>query len=224
MSTTTQEEILKYLRHHIPRAHFEEVVGVIPVAFKAAFDDANKLVHIPKSRKRSQDRYTYLQDSLAGLANAWGASVTPTVPKGEFYTLMSSGSIKVTAAVKPWKKKVRPAQYRLKNSRLNTFLSSPQLELLEGVESQTLSVSEMLNAIVIPLAPPSHMDQSKPLDIILAVPYFNSCTEYHVWCKFDDFLRGYETISSGAPDLGWPTIKRKMREDENLSSFGEDTE
>tara|TARA_B100001059_G_scaffold235346_1_gene280639 strand:- start:3002 stop:3673 length:672 start_codon:yes stop_codon:yes gene_type:complete len=218
---TTQEQILQYLRHYTPRAHFEDAIDAIFVGFKKAFDEANALVHTPKERKRAQDRYSYVQENLAALVSSWNAIVTSTAPHGEFYTLMSSGNIKITAAVKPWKKKIRPAQYRLKNSRLNSFLSSPQLELLGRPEGQPVSTGEMLNAIIIPLAPPSHQDQSKPLDIILAVPYFNSCAEYHVWCTLSDFLKGYESMTSAAPDLGWPTIKRKMRDDEDASSSDE---
>ena len=218
---TTQEQVLNYLRYHIPRSRFEEAKSAILVGFNTAYEEANKLVYVPKDRKRGQDRYTYVQESLAALLSSWNAQVTPTAPMGEFYTLLSSANIKITAAVKPWNKKVRPAQYRKKNSQLNSFLSSPQLDLLGGAESQMLSPGEMLNAIIIPLAPPRHQDQSKPLDIILAVPYFNSCSDYHVWCKFDDLFYGYESMTSVAPDLGWPTIKRKMRDDGDASSSDE---
>ncbi|HCF2040624.1 TPA: hypothetical protein NH970_006355, partial [Pseudomonas aeruginosa] len=126
------------------------------------------------------------------------------------------------AAIKPWKKKLRPAKYRLNNSKLNRFLMSPQLELL-GAGDITVDIENILNAIVIPLSPPWHLDQSKPLDIILAVPYFNSCSDYHVWCSLDKFIEGYEKEIAGDLDLAWPVIRKQMRRDEGLDeSTGEE--
>ena len=102
---TTQEQVLNYLRYHIPRSRFEEAKSAILVGFNTAYEEANKLVYVPKDRKRGQDRYTYVQESLAALLSSWNAQVTPTAPMGEFYTLLSSANIKITAAVKPWNKK-----------------------------------------------------------------------------------------------------------------------
>lgn len=82
----TQEEILSYLRRKVPRNHFEEIKNIIPTAFRKAFAAGNDIVHIPKDRKRAQDRYTYIQDGLAGLQQAWSSQVVSTNPKGEFYT------------------------------------------------------------------------------------------------------------------------------------------
>jgi hypothetical protein len=215
----TKEEILAYLRSQVPRSHFEEVKSVIPIAFEKAHGAALDLVHIPQDRKRAQDRYSYLQDGLAGLQEQWASRVVPTEPKGEFYTLLNTESVRLTAAVKPWKKAIRPAKYRLNNSRLNKFLISPQLELLG--EGQPIFPSEkVLNAIIIPVAPPRHMDQAKPLDIILAVPYFNSCLDYHVWHRLDDFIDGYENVDSSPVDLAWPTLRDRMRHAENLDEEG----
>lgn len=218
----TQDEILSYLRKRIPRNHFEEIKNVVPVAFKKAHDAGSDLVHIPKDRKRAQDRYAYIQDGLAGLQKTWSSQVVPTNPKGEFYTLMNAENVRLTAAIKPWKKKLRPAKYRLNNSKLNKFLMSPQLELL-GDDNISVDIENILNAIVIPLSPPWHMDQSKPLDIILAVPYFNSCSDYHVWCSLDKFIEGYEKEVAGDLDLAWPVIRKQMRRDEGLDeSTGEE--
>lgn len=213
----TQEEILSYLRRKIPRNHFEDINNVVPVAFKKAHDSGHDVIYIPKERKRAQDRYTYIQDGLAGLQQTWTSEVTSTNPKGEFYTLMTSGNVRLTAAIKPWKKALRPAKYRLNNSKLNQFLMSPQLELLDGSSFET-SLDNTLNVVLIPLAPPRHMNQAAPLDIILAVPYFNSCSDYHVWCSLSKFLKGYEEEDQVGVDLAWPTIRKQMRQDEEADS------
>ncbi|MCM2377912.1 hypothetical protein [Pseudomonas marginalis] len=218
----TQEEILSYLRRKVPRNHFEEIKNIIPTAFRKAFAAGNDIVHIPKDRKRAQDRYTYIQDGLAGLQQAWSSQVVSTNPKGEFYTLMTTADVRLTAAVKPWKKTLRPAKYRLNNSKLNSFLMSPQLELGEK-NPISISSDHTLNAIVIPLSPPRHMSQDAPLDIILAVPYFNSCADYHVWCTLNEFLAGYESEVDNNFDLAWPVIRKQMRRDEGLEdSFSEE--
>lgn len=211
----TQDEILSYLRSRIPRNHFEEIKDVVPIAFQKAYDAGNDLVHIPKDRKRAQDRYSFIQDGLAGLQKTWSSKVLPTNPRGEFYTLMNAENIRLTAAIKPWKKKLRPAKYRLNNSKLNKFLMSPQLELLDET-GNFFDIENILNAIIIPLAPPPYTEQHRPLDIILAIPYFNSCSDYHVWCSLDKFILSYEEETTGSVDLAWPVIRKQMRRDEGL--------
>lgn len=210
----TQDEILSFIRKQVPRGHFEELLMIIPQAFQKAHQAANELVHIPKGRKRAQDRYSFLQDGLAGLSKMWSSAVTPTEPAGEFYTLMTMGNIKITAAIKPWKKRIRPAKYRLNNSRLNKFLTSPQMTLL-GENSEPLSADDTLNAVIIPFAPSPHMDQSKPLDILIAVPYYSSDSHYHVWHSMSDFMAGYDEVAA-IPDFDgvWPKLRQRMREDE----------
>lgn len=67
------------------------------------------------------------------------------------------------------------------------------------------------------------MSQDAPLDIILAVPYFNSCADYHVWCTLNEFLAGYESEVDNNFDLAWPVIRKQMRRDEGLEdSFSEE--
>lgn len=216
----TQEQILRFIRRQIPRSHFEDILGVIPVAFSKAHEACQQLVHLPHERKRAQDRYFFLQDGLADLKISWSSQVTPTLPCGEFYTLMQSGNVKVTAAVKPWKRKVRPAQYRRNNSKLNNFLASSQLDFLDD-QSVEFGGDESLNAIVIPLAPPPHADQSAPLGTIIAVPYFDSCRDYHVWCDIRRFMEGYESDSyDESDDFVWPVIRQRMRSDEEGRSDG----
>jgi len=211
----TQDQILRYIRRQVPRAHFEEVRSIIPLAFEKAHQASQQLVHIPKSRKRAQDRCFFLQDGLAGLSTSWSAQVTSTNPAGEFYTMMSAANVRITAAVKPWRKKIRPAKYRANNAKLNRFLTTPQMSLLEGDEI-VLRAEDTLNAVIIPLAPPYHMDQSAPLGIILAVPYFNNCRDFHVWCDLGNFLEGYESDVSDYLDDGvWPSIRQRMRQDED---------
>lgn len=218
----TQDEILSFIRKQVPRAHFEELQIVIPTAFEKAHRASNELIHIPKNRKRAQDRYSFLQDGLAGLSKTWSSTVTPTEPSGEFYTLMMAGNIKITAAVKPWRKKIRPAKYRLSNSRLNKFLTSPQMDFLGGNDN-SLAIDDTLNAVIIPFAPSPYMNQAAPLDILIAVPYFNSSDNYHVWCSLNDFLKGYENESvEEFKDTVWPTLRQRMRNDEgNAAESGE---
>ena len=109
-------------------------IVIIPTAFEKAHRASNELVHIPKNRKRAQDRYSFLQDGLAGLSKTWSSTVKSTEPSGEFYTLMMAGNIKLTAAVKPWRKKIRPAKYRISNSRLNKFLTSPHMIIIRAIK------------------------------------------------------------------------------------------
>ena len=89
----TQDEILTFIRNQVPRGHFEEILTIIPQAFQKAHQAAGELVNIPKGRKRAQDRYSFLQDGLAGLSRTWSSSVTTTQPAGEFY-LLTMGNIK----------------------------------------------------------------------------------------------------------------------------------
>ncbi|NBK54523.1 hypothetical protein [Pseudomonas aeruginosa] len=214
VSMKTQDEILTFIRNQVPRGHFEEILTIIPQAFQKAHQAAGELVNIPKGRKRAQDRYSFLQDGLAGLSRTWSSSVTTTQPAGEFYTLMTMGNIKITAAIKPWKKTVRPAKYRLNNSRLNKFLTSPQMSLLDE-NSEPLSADDTLNAVIIPFSPSPHMDQSRPLDILIAVPYYSSTSHYHVWQSMSDFMAGYNEAASPTDFDGvWPKLRQRMREDE----------
>lgn len=213
----TQDQVLRYIRRQVPRAHFEEICSVIPIAFEKAYQASQQLVHIPesKSRKCAQDRYFFLQDGLAGLYASWSPQVTSTNPLGEFYTMMTAANVRITAAVKPWRKMVRPAKYRANNAKLNHFLTAPQMSLLDD-EDIVLRSEDTLNAVIIPLAPPHHMDQSAPLGIVLAAPYFNSCRDFHVWCDFGNFLQGYESdIMDDSNDDVWPTLRRRMRQDED---------
>lgn len=214
---TTQDQILRYIRSKVSRAYFEEIRNAVPIAFKKAHDASLSLVNTSRDRYRSQGRYYFLQDGLADLVTSWSPEVKSTNPPGEFYTLMTAANVKVTAAVKPWKKKIRPAKYRINNSKLNKFLSAPQLDLLDQ-KDKNLIPEETLNAIIIPLSPPAHMDPAAPLSIIIAVPYFNSCVDYHVWFELDKFISGYETDEETQVEVDdgvWPIVRQRMRRDED---------
>lgn len=185
----TKEEIQSFIREQVDREFFEELGVLIPQTFQTATKVAQDLlINIPHENLRGHLRHSLAQDALAGMGR-WSPIIKSTDPKGHHYVLLELGKLRITTVVLPWQKDIRAAKHRSELKALNESLASTQMDWIDG-PSQPVS-EQLIHALVVVHAPPfGSADQSEPLAIMMAIPYFNS-KGFHMDCTFEELLQSY---------------------------------
>jgi hypothetical protein len=185
----TKEEIQGFIRGQVDREFFEELGVLIPQTFqKASKVVKDLLIHIPHEDLRGQLRHSLAQDALAGMKR-WNPLIKSTDPKGHNYVLLELGKLRITSVVLPWQKEVRAAKHRSELKALNESLASVQMDWIDGL-SHTVSEQLIHALVVIHAPPPRTADQTEPVAIMMAIPYFNG-KGFHMDCTLEELLQSY---------------------------------
>lgn len=206
----TKEEIQDFIRAQVDREFFDELGVLIPQTFqKAAKEVEDLLIHTPQEDLRGHLRHSLVQEALAGMKR-WNPIIKATDPKGHNYVLLELGKMRVTAVVLPWQKEIRTAKHRNELKTLNESLSSIQMDWIDGLKHTV--TEQLIHALVVVHAPPQRFaDQSEPVAIMMAVPYFNG-KGFHMDCTFEELLQSYSDNQATDPKpIELVKLRDKMR-------------
>lgn len=211
----TREEIQGFIRAQVDREFFDELEVLIPQTFqKAAKEVEDLLIHTPPEDLRGHLRHSLVQEALAGM-NRWNPIVKSTDPKGHNYVLLELGKLRITAVVLPWQKEIRAAKHRNELKTLNESLASIQMDWIDGL-AHTVT-EQLIHALVVVHAPPPRSaDQSEPVAIMMAVPYFNG-KGFHMDCTFEELLQSYSgNQATDQKPIELVKLRDKMRRAEDV--------
>lgn len=220
----TATKIIQFIHHYSSPELFEELPILIHEAFKLADEDSRgriKHCELRQSRKRSQDRYFYVQDAVCNAQSGWRPSIQVTENEGESYTELETVNMLATIHVPSWSNgKIRPAKYRAKNARHNIGICE-QLALQLGAKPTPEKAKnfEKLNLIVVAQAPSPEQQQDGPAHIQVRVPHENN-NGYHLIIDIDELLAGYAAAQPPVEpeDQAWPRLRKQMRQAESDES------
>lgn len=211
----TKEEIQGFIRAQVDREFFDELEVLIPQTFqKAAKEVEDLLIHTPPEDLRGHLRHSLVQEALAGMKR-WKPIVKSTDPKGHNYVLLELGKLRITAVVLPWQKEIRAAKHRNELKTLNESLASIQMDWIDGL-AHTVT-EQLIHALVVVHAPPPRSaDQSEPVAIMMAVPYFNG-KGFHMDCTFEELLQSYsDNQATDQKPIELVKLRDKMRRAEDV--------
>ncbi|WP_030128220.1 hypothetical protein [Pseudomonas sp. QTF5] len=217
----TKEEIQSFIRAQVDREFFEELGVLIPQTFqKASKVVQDLLIHTPQEDLRGHLRHSLAQEALAGMTR-WNPLIKSTDPKGHSYVLLELGKLRITSVVLPWQKEVRAAKHRSELKSLNESLASTQMDWIDGL-SHTVS-EQLIHALVVVHAPPPRSaDQSEPVAIVMAIPYFNG-KGFHMDCTFEELLQGYsDNPAIDQKPIELVKLRDKMRRAEEIEDQTDD--
>ncbi|WP_222833883.1 hypothetical protein [Pseudomonas sp. SC3(2021)] len=206
----TKEEIQSFIRAQVDKEFFDELGVLIPQTFQKALKEVEDLlIHTPHEDLRGHLRHSLVQEALAGMKR-WSPLIKSTDPKGHNYVLLEMGSLRITSVVLPWQKEIRTAKHRTELKTLNESLASPQMDWIDGL-TQTVN-EQLIHALVVVHAPPPRsQDQSEPLAITMAVPYFSG-RGFHMDCTLEDLLQSYsDNPATDQKRVELVTLRDKMR-------------
>jgi hypothetical protein len=217
----TKEEIQGFIRAQVDKEFFEELGVLIPQTFqKASKIVQDLLIHTPPEDLRGHLRHSLAQEALAGMKR-WNPLIKSTDPKGHNYVLLELGKLRITSVVLPWQKEIRAAKHRNDLKALNESLASFQMDWIDGL-SHTVS-EQLIHALVVVHAPPPRStDQSEPVAIVMAIPYFNG-KGFHMDCTFEELLQSYSDnqVADQKP-IELVKLRDKMRRAEEIEDQTDD--
>lgn len=218
--TSLSQQIISYIHHSTKIEAIEEIVTLILQAYKYADDDSEaRIFHCPlrKARKRSQDRFFYVQDLLAGGAANWTVKTRTADNGGESFSQLENEKIFLTThVISAENTRLRKAKYRDDNAKSNTGLIHQAALVFDDEDEHTkpLGLGDKLNVLIYVYSPHSNQSQASPIQFKILVP-FEKNNGYHVNLDLDQFLSGYSDMDTQAPqDQAWPKLRRKMRQAE----------
>lgn len=224
----TAAKVLQFIHQYSKPELFEELPLLISNAFRLAEKDcSDRIVHcdLRKSRKRSQDRYFYVQEAMCESQSGWNVVTRTTKNGGESYTQLATQSMLATVHVPPWfNGKLRRAGYRDENAKFNAGITE-QMTLLKDEEEAAEEWFDKLNILVVAQAPSPDKPQDEPAIIQVLVPHENN-NAYHLIISLDDLLTGYEKVDTSYEpvDQAWPKLRDVMRQVEEGGEQDEDDE
>lgn len=218
--TSLSQQIISYIHHSTKIEAIEEIVALILQAYKDADDDSDaRIFHCPlrKARKRSQDRFCYVQDILAGGVSYWTAKTRAADNGGESFSQLENEKIFLTThVISPESTRLRKAKYRDDNAKSNTGLIHQATLVFDDVAEppKPSGLANKLNVLIYVYSPHSSQSQGSPSQFKILVPFENN-NGYHVNLDLDQFLARYSKIDTQTPlDQAWPKLRRKMRQAE----------
>ena len=220
----TATKIIQFIHHYSSPELFEELPILIHEAFKLADEDSRgRIKHcaLRQSRKRSQDRYFYVQDAVCNAQSGWRPSIQVTENEGESYTELETANMLATIHVPSrFNGKIRRAKYRDKNARHNIGICEQLVFQLDAKHTPEKTKNfEKLNLLIVAQAPSPEQQQDRPTHIQILVPHENN-KGYHLRIGIDELLAGFATAQPPveSEDQAWPKLRKQMRQAESDES------
>lgn len=211
--SSIQEQLIKYVAHHLDRELLLGIEDAILSAYKAAHEDTERRIkNTPKSRFRSQARRYYIDEALAGLNEKFQSKVRPTEPRGEHYVMLCSGNITLSHIELHSGAKPRAAKHRKMMALRNAILEPQNLDFWK---SPPPDLKDSLHVVATVIHPASgHAEQFQPQSLRVTIPY-TDWNGTHLDVELSKLYEQYDVSEELSQlDTAWPSLKIALRKAE----------
>lgn len=214
-----ESRIVRYIVSNVNRDLFLSIDEAVRLAYaKAHSRSVEDYKHTSRARPRAQSRRYMIDDALAGVMAQGNSSVLDTVPKGEKYVVVCSGSITLSHIELHENKWARPAKHRTMLALKNAILEPVTPDMFKEPPPK---LDDSLHVVAVVLHPDAKAsNQSEPKELLITVPYTN-WQGYHLEVPLRKILLEYENDDQGfnnSVDGAWPTLREDLIEIEKTTS------
>lgn len=222
-----QEEISRFICQELPRHHLQSMLESIEAAFNKS-DRHLKATYqnVPLAGPGPQSHHYMVQEALLGLPGGEGFEVInrTTRPAGGHYALIRAGSLQITTSIVTVDRvpPVREAKFRRDLRVENERLQQQHPDFFAPFVPPFGPNEDSLHALLLPhSAKWTEGDHSSPLGYVIAVPYSDHRSRYHLWAEVGQLWQYYDEEGE-LPDVAYPTLRDRMRhaESEDQSEEG----
>lgn len=217
-----QEQICRFICQELPKHHLQRLLEAIEAAFSRSNQHLKESYrNVPLAGPGPQSHHFMVQEALLDLTRDEGFEVVSraTRPAGGHFALVQAGAIKVTTSVVTTDRTplVREAKFRRNLRQENERLRQQHPDLFEPRVPPFGPSEKSLHALLIPYAAKwlRHNDHSRPLSCIIAVPYSDHNSRFHLWKDVNELWQYYEVQEDGFLDIAYPKLRDSMRDAEN---------
>lgn len=214
-----KEDICRFICQELPKHHLQNMLEGVEAAFnKSASDLKANYQRVPLAGPGPQSHHFMVQEALLSLTDDANFEVRncSTRPAGGHYALIQAGVLQITTSVVAIDRKppIRDAGFRLGLSLKNAKLEEQHPDLFEAPVEAFGPQENALHVLFLPYTAKwiSGNDHSFPLGYIVAVPYSNDLTRFHLRVDVNELWQHYdEDEADGLRDIAYPTLRDRMR-------------
>lgn len=216
-----QEEICRFICQELPRDRLQSLLESIEAAFSKSDKHLNDTYrHVPLVGPGPQSHHFMVQEALLDIPKDDDFEVInrSTRPAGGHFALVRAGSIQITTSVITLDRTppIREAKFRRDLRQENERLRQQHPDLFQPFVPPFGANEDSLHALLLPYtAKWTERDHSRSLSCVIAVPYSDHPTSYHLWTDVSQLWQYYGEEEEALPDIAYPKLRDRMRDAEN---------